>query len=201
MLISATFLPLTLDVLDGERPAGAGPVADAVRRVELDAQVAWASLLDDPDRPVGTGLAVALRRLSPAVGGFVGAEWWDGGGRPHRDRVAGYQLWLEEALVEGDGAGFARAFAGYDEALARAIGARLTAARAPGPHGVADRRDTPGRIPGWAAGITGHRSGTMAGWARQARAVTSRVATGPSWTTSRRGTSSSRWSRRSRSAG
>lgn len=228
MLIGAVFLPLTLSLL--ERDPVPGSVADAVRRVELDARVAWQCLLGDPDRSVRGDLAVDLRRLSLAVGGFVGADRWNADGRMHRDRVTGYQLWLEAALAEGDGAGFARAFAGYDEAVARAVAGAgtdrthtdRTGSRTPGTDRTGPCTGVPGSDPvgsgvpgsnppgaaGWPAGAARRRSGTMAGWARQAGAATFRVTMRaarrrrePGWTTSRRVTSSSRWSRRSRSAG
>ncbi|MDQ2708497.1 MAG: hypothetical protein M3Z25_13045 [Actinomycetota bacterium] len=209
MLASAAFLPLTLTVIERwpDRRPVLGVVRGAVRRAELDSCAVWQSLIGDYDCAARAELLVGLRRLSLLVGVVAGDHWWNGDGHAHRDRVAGYQRWLEESLAESDGAGFAEAFAGYDEALARAVvcsdvvNADLVNAKPPrGPVG------RPARTPAV-------RSGTMAGWARQARALTSRVtsrAAQPAlhramsplrWATSKRGTSSSRWSRRSRSAG
>lgn len=200
MLGGATFLPLTLATLASDPGLRSGGVSAAARRVERGARTAWQSLLAAPDAPVGTDLAVHVRRLSLIVGGFVGPDRWAADRRGHCDRVTGYQLWLEETLSEGDGAGFARALAGYDEAIARAV---VDAAARTDTSGRAKVRRHPGR-----PGATGEcRSGTIAGWAKQARAGTARVMLpaalrhqGTS-TTSRPGTSSSRWSRHSRSAG
>jgi hypothetical protein len=187
MLTSAAFLPLTLTVTDRlasdracrDTGRGTGPraAAAAAHQVEHDAWTVWQSLLGAYDTPIRADLPVGVRQLTLTVRGFVGIDWWDGAGSAHRDRVAGYQQWLDEALAEDDGAEFAAAFAGYDEALARAVTC-----------------GTPARLPGGRPAATAvRRSGTMAGWARQARAATSR-ATQPAvhrathWATSRRAT-------------
>jgi hypothetical protein len=188
---AAAFLPLTFTVLNGvptDRPETRA-LDVAARRAEHAAWDTWQALLGDCDRPQ-TEFTTGLRRLSRAVGMFVGADWWNGAGCGHRDRIAGYQWWLEEAIADGDGAEYAEAFARYDHALARTVLSRTAGSRG-GP-----------RRP---AAVTVRRSGTMAGWARQARAATTRAthrAVSPlRWATSRRATSSSRWSRHSRSAG
>ncbi|MGQ0481389.1 MAG: hypothetical protein ACT4O0_10245 [Pseudonocardia sp.] len=210
MPASAAFLPLTLGVL-AELPEPARDrqaLADAANRVESGAWETWHALLGGCSCPVRVRLPSRLQRLSGAVRTATGPEWWDGPGRSHRDRTARYQRWLTEALADGDGAGFAEAFAGYDAALAHAM---LGAVPETGRTGaVSAGADAPtGRV-----GTDGaHSYGTMTGWARQARAATSRAhrvmhrAVSPlswaplTWTTNRPATDSSRWSRRSRSAG
>ena len=197
MLTSAAFLPFTLAVIG--RPANDRTrcgtrlrvAADATHQAERHAWAVWQSLLGGYDSPARAALPSTLRRLTWAVRGFAGSDWWDGVGSAHRDRVARYQDWLDEALADDDGEGFAAAFAGYDEALARAVVCTM-----------------PSRPAGGRPAYTAvRRSGTMAGWASQARAVTSRVTSGATQpaaahsATSRRATSSSKWSRRSRSAG
>ncbi len=205
MLTSAAFLPLTLTVIDRwpDRRPVLGVVRGAARRVEHDGWAVWQSLIGDYDCAARAELLVSLRRLSLLVGVFAGDDWWNGDGHAHRDRVTGYQRWLEESLAESDGAEFAEAFAGYDEALARAVVCSDVV------NADVMNAKPPRRPVGRAARTPAVRSGTMAGWARQARAVTSRAAQ-PAlhramsplrWATSKRATSSSRWSRRSRSAG
>jgi hypothetical protein len=197
MLGSAVFLPLTLaavaEVPTGRR--GRRALAEAARSAEREAWDAWQELLGGCAPPAAPRFPERLRGLSAAAAACTGVTWWNGPGRAHRDRVDGYHRWLGEALDEGDGDGFARAVAGYDSALAGAlVGAAGRTARTRPPA-------RPGR-PG-SAGL--RPSGTMVGWARQARAATFRAthrAVSPlRWATSRPGTSSSRWSRRSRSAG
>ena len=195
---AAAFLPLTLTSLTGmaaERP-GTHALEVAARRAEHLACHTWVALLGDCASSDRTEFTTGLRRLSLAVGGFVGDDWSGRDCSGHRDRIARYQWWLEEALADGDGAEFAEAFARYDDALARTV-----LSGAPGK-GVRSGSGRP-------AAVAVHRSGTMAGWARQARAATSRATHravsplrwAPLWTTRRHATSSSRWSRHSRSAG
>lgn len=255
---AAVFLPLTLSVLNGiagDRP-GSCALDVAARRAEHLAGDAWRTLLGGCDRNRRTEFTTGLRRLSLAVGVFVGDDWSDGMCSGHRDRITRYQWWVEEAFADGSGAEFAEAFARYDEALARtvlgsgsardgrpardsgsardgrfaretgtgrkagtgAVGGRagfgdggvgvatgavgaVGAVGTTGAVGTADSHGGPGRP----TAVTVGASGTMAEWARQARAATTRAthrATSPlRWATSRHATSSSRWSRHSRSAG
>lgn len=195
MPASAVFLPLTLGVIAGlaELTPGRRALAEAARRTESDAWAIWQALLGGCVSPAGTRLPGRLRRLSGAVGTFTGAEWWHGVGRAHRDRAGRYQRWLRDSLTDGDGAGFAEAFAGYDAALAHAMVSAVAAAG--GPDAAGER----------ARVVAARPYGTMAQWLRRARAVTSRAthrAVHPlRWATNRPATSSSRWSRRSRSGG
>jgi hypothetical protein len=197
MFDSAVFLPLTLaaiaDVPTGRR--GRSALADAAASAEQAAWDTWQALLGVCTAPADARFPARLRGLSEAAAVCAGVTWWNGPASGHRDRVDSYHRWLGEALAEGDGAEFASAVAGFDNALA--AGLASTVAR--------DARSCPPTRPR-RPGIAGVRpSGTMAVWARQARAVTYRAthrAVSPlRWATSRPATSSSRWSRRSRSAG
>ncbi|MER7080200.1 hypothetical protein ABT308_18850, partial [Saccharopolyspora kobensis] len=60
-----------------------------------------------------------LRALVEATSGYVGAGWW--AASAHRRRVAEAQLRINDAVREGDGAEFAEAFVGYDQAIATAV--------------------------------------------------------------------------------
>jgi hypothetical protein len=200
---AAAFLPLTLAVIGGVPPdlSGSHALEMAARRAEHVAWDTWQALLGSCDRPHRTEFTTGLRRLTLAVGVFVGDDWSSGVCGGHRDRIARYQWWLEEALSDGNGAEFAEAFARYDDALARTVLSSAVVS----PVGSA--------VGSGVSCVTVHPSGTMAGWARQARAITTRVTTrathravaplrwAPLWATSRHATSSSRWSRHSRSAG
>lgn len=222
---TAAFLPLTMSVLAGtpvDRP-GARALQTAARRAEQLACDSWQTLLGGCEHPHRTEFNTGLRRLSLAVGGFVGDDWSNGLCNGHRDRIARYHWWLEEALADGDGAEFAEAFARYDDALARSVASRSaipssrtgTSAVGTGPGTGATTSGTGATTSSTgatASGSTGprsverrsgaaavRRSGTMAGWARQARAATTRAthrAVSPlRWATNRHATSSSRWSR------
>lgn len=62
-----------------------------------------------------------LRALVEATSAHVGSTWWSTGGSVHRRKVAEAQLRIHEAVREGDGAEFAEAFVGYDQAVATAV--------------------------------------------------------------------------------
>jgi hypothetical protein len=204
---AAAFLPLTLGAITEVRAARPGtPGLDvAARRAERLACDAWRALLREGERSPSTEFTTGLRRLSLAVGVFIGDDWSSSACRGHRDRIARYQWWLEEAFADGNGAEFAEAFARYDDALGRTIASgavsRVTdlttdEARDRAAGGVLDAPGAgslsgAGRV----AAISVRPSGTMAGWARQARAATSRAVSPLRWATSRHATSSSRWSR------
>jgi hypothetical protein len=204
---AAAFLPLTLTVINGvpaDRAETHGLEA-AARRAEHLAWDTWQALLGDCDRLRRTEFTTGLRRLSLAVGVFTGDDWSSGICSGHRDRIARYQCWLEEALADGNGAEFAEAFARYDDALARTV--LSSAVSSPVSTGVSSTvcgavtSAGSGGAPRRPAAVTVRPSGTMAGWARQARAATTRAVSPLRWATSRHATSSSRWSRHSRSAG
>lgn len=195
---AAAFLPLTLAALSGlpVDNARTSNLVTAARRTERLARDSWQTLLSVRDRSHGTEFTTSLRRLSLAVGGFVGDDWSNGVHRGHRDRVGRYQWWLEEALADGDGAEFAEAFARFDDALARAIVSSGANSAATEGNNVAVSGGVRGRRQAAAVSVQG--SGTMAGWAR---AATSRAVSPLRWATNRHAMSSSKWSRHLRSAG
>ncbi|HEY9418406.1 MAG TPA: hypothetical protein VIQ30_26890, partial [Pseudonocardia sp.] len=121
--IAAAFLPLTLGVISGvpaDRP-GTQVLDMVARRAEQVGCDAWRTLLGGCHRPARTEFSTSVRRLSLAAGIFVGEHWSNGVCSGHRDRITRYQCELETAFSDGDGAGFAEAFARYDDALARAV--------------------------------------------------------------------------------
>ena len=113
----ATFLPLTTDAAVR---AGARTVLHRAAEADGAANDCWTSLL------AGCaggrwGLGGRLRRLSEATSAHVGTQWWFDAGASHRRRVAHAQGCIEHAVTEGDGQEFARAFMGYDHAMASAL--------------------------------------------------------------------------------
>ena len=52
---------------------------------------------------------------------YAGTRWWFGRGSQHRERVTAELARIEEAVDERDGADFAEAFVGYDQAVAAAL--------------------------------------------------------------------------------
>ncbi|HEV2779543.1 MAG TPA: sugar ABC transporter substrate-binding protein [Actinophytocola sp.] len=99
--------------------------ADAVRRRATEANTAaaecWAALLAGCDGPGTKLLPRRLRELTEATSMFAGKRWWQGTGSAHRHRVGRAQMRIEEAVAERDGADFAEAFVGYDQAVATAL--------------------------------------------------------------------------------
>jgi hypothetical protein len=129
---NANFLPLTLAAsdtltclpLDGSGEAAYGYL-DAVRAAAAAADEAaaacWLTLLAACDAPGRVELPVRLQELAEATSRHTGREWWFSDDSTHRRRVADAQLRIEDAVREGDGEEFAEAFAGYDQAVARAV--------------------------------------------------------------------------------
>lgn len=126
------FLPLTTQAaadLAGVAAACAPTVAQRrartlhERAIEADvaAQRCWTVLLADCDAADRWALTPRLRRLSEATSGYVGARWWAGAGAAYRSRVAQAQLHISDAVADGDGQEFARAFVGYDHAVASTV--------------------------------------------------------------------------------
>ncbi|HEY1971821.1 MAG TPA: sugar ABC transporter substrate-binding protein [Pseudonocardia sp.] len=111
---TTSFLPLTLSAIR-DRPE-LWPLEAAARRAEAAAAESWHVLLGGCT--CSRHLAERLRRLSTTAAEHLDAPRWHGG---HRARVDAFERWAAEALVEGDGAEFAEAFAGYDAALAHAL--------------------------------------------------------------------------------
>lgn len=124
-----SFLPLTINattVVAGMLATTAQrATAAAVRRRAVDADRAaaecWAALLAGCDAPGCRALPVKLRQLSEATSAYTGTRWWFGRGSPHRQRVGRALERIEDAVAERDGADFAEAFVGYDQAVATAL--------------------------------------------------------------------------------
>jgi hypothetical protein len=124
-----SFLPLTLSTADTMAQSVQSPAiragADAVRHaaVETDSAAAecWAALLGGCDAPSTRALPRRLRELAEATSLFAGTRWWFGDGSQHRQRIVRAQERIEDALSEHDGADFAEAFVGYDQAVATAL--------------------------------------------------------------------------------
>ena len=125
-----TFLPLTLETTSAvarataREPALRAP-ADTVSRLAREANAAaaecWTALLAGCDAPGCHTLPVRLRALSEATSDYTGMRWWLGRGSQHRQRVGAALERIEEAVAERDGADFAEAFVGYDQAVAAAL--------------------------------------------------------------------------------
>lgn len=124
-----TFLPLAVAAA---RTAVAGPAeppalarAQVVRRHAEAADEAaadcWTALLAGCQAPARRVLPARLRELTEATSLFLGTRCWYGPGSPHRSRVTGAEARITDAVREGDGAEFAEAFAGYDQAVATAV--------------------------------------------------------------------------------
>ncbi|TNC29633.1 hypothetical protein [Amycolatopsis alkalitolerans] len=114
---SPTFLPLTTGAAVH---AGAHAVLHRATEADRAADACWACLLTGADAGE-CGLGAWLRRLSEATSAYTGTRWWFGAGSPHRERVARAHGRIEDAITDGDGSEFARAFMGYDHALAGAL--------------------------------------------------------------------------------
>ncbi|NIJ10701.1 hypothetical protein FHU38_001045 [Saccharomonospora amisosensis] len=126
---SCAFLPLTTEVATrlcrealGENARGR---ATTVRRRAAEAEAAaarcWTALLAGCDSAVRWELTPRLRELSEATSLYAGSRWWLTDGAVHRRRVANAQSDIEDAIADADGQEFARAFVGYDHAMARAV--------------------------------------------------------------------------------
>ncbi|MBK1785654.1 hypothetical protein JHE00_15090 [Prauserella sp. ASG 168] len=105
----------------GERHGQARIVRHRAVEVETAAAHCWTALLAGCDSAGRWELAPRLRRLSEATSLYTGPHWWFADGAVHRRRVAGAQSSIEEAIEDGDGGDFARAFIGYDHAMASAV--------------------------------------------------------------------------------
>lgn len=112
------FLPSTMN-------AAASTGAEVVRRSaeEADAAAAecWAALLGGCDGPGRRVLPQRLRQLADTTAVYAGSAWWYGDGSRLRNRINRARERIEDAVVDRDGAEFAEAFIGYDEAVATAL--------------------------------------------------------------------------------
>lgn len=124
-----SFLPLTLSTAETMSDTVQSPAirasADAVRRKATETNSAaaecWSALLGGCDAPSTKVLPRRLRELAEATSMFAGTRWWFGDGSQHRQRIGRAQERIEEAIAERDGAEFAEAFVGYDQAVATAL--------------------------------------------------------------------------------
>lgn len=124
-----TFLPLVMSAALAAMSARAEPPALAraqlVRRrakaADAAAEDCWTALLADCQAPARRILPGKLHELTEAASLYLGTHCWYGTGSPHRARVTGAEARIADAVREGDGAEFAEAFAGYDQAVATAV--------------------------------------------------------------------------------
>ncbi|MET0134782.1 MAG: sugar ABC transporter substrate-binding protein [Kibdelosporangium sp.] len=118
MATRPAFLPSTMS-------AAAATGAEVVRRSAEEADSAaaecWSALLGGCDSPGRRALPKKLRELSDATAIYAGTAWWYGDGSRLRHRITQARERIEEAVAERDGAEFAEAFIGYDEAVATAV--------------------------------------------------------------------------------
>ncbi|WP_130342080.1 sugar ABC transporter substrate-binding protein [Herbihabitans rhizosphaerae] len=117
---------MTLSVTADEatRAAGRQPASAVLRSAEAANSAAadcWTALLAGCDSVSRHALLARLRELSEATSIYAGRDWWFGEGARHRRRVARTQARIEEAVADRDGADFAEAFVGYDQAVATAV--------------------------------------------------------------------------------
>ncbi|HWM01018.1 MAG TPA: sugar ABC transporter substrate-binding protein [Actinophytocola sp.] len=125
-----TFLPLTMNATYAvaramvDTPAlrpTAELVRDRARRADAAAAECWAALCAGCDAPGRRALPNRLRELNEATSVYAGTRWWFGRGSQHRERVSSALVRIEEAIDERDGADFAEAFVGYDQAVATVL--------------------------------------------------------------------------------
>lgn len=125
-----TFLPLTINATYAvaramaDAPAlrvTAEQVRDRAHRADAAAAECWAALCAGCDAPGRRALPHRLRELAEATSVYAGTRWWFGRGSQHRERIAAELARIEEAVAERDGADFAEAFVGYDQAVAAVL--------------------------------------------------------------------------------
>jgi hypothetical protein len=123
-----TFLPLTLGVANAAVDNVADPPVRGARAIKRKADEAnsaaaacWTALLAGCDSPGRRALPSCLRALSEATSAYAGTRWWLGDGSVHRRRVTEAEVRIDEAVRDGDGAEFAEAFIGYDQAVATVV--------------------------------------------------------------------------------
>jgi hypothetical protein len=124
-----TFLPLAVVAA---RIAAASPGVPAARanalvvrgRAEAADEAAaecWTALLAGCNAPARRVLPIRLRELTEATSAYLGHHSWFSAASPHRNRVTGAEARITDAVRDGDGAEFAEAFVGYDQAVATAV--------------------------------------------------------------------------------
>lgn len=132
-----SFLPLTVGVArdaasePGSAAASACEVQRCAEAADSTAAGCWAALLGGCQSVERQDLPVRLRALADATCGYLGTSRWVGSA--HRRRVAEAHLRINDAVREGDGAEFAEAFVGYDQAVATAVVSVNSDVEAPAP--------------------------------------------------------------------
>ena len=124
-----TFLPMVVAATRSAATAHAEPPAVAraqvVRRhaeaAEAAAADCWTALLAGCQTSARRVLPTRLHELTEATSLYLGARCWYGPQSPHRGRVTDAEARITDAVREGDGAEYAEAFAGYDQAVATAV--------------------------------------------------------------------------------
>jgi hypothetical protein len=124
-----TFLPLVVSAarsaVDGPPGAPKAASAQVVWRhadaADAAAKECWTALLAGCDSPVRRVLVTKLHELTTAASLHLGIRCWFDAASPHRQRVSDAEARIVEAVRDGDGAEFAEAFVGYDQAVATAV--------------------------------------------------------------------------------
>jgi len=122
------FLPMVVDAARAAQSVADAPARAAALVLRRHAEAAdavasecWTALLAGCQTPARRALPAKLRELTQATSLFLGARCWFSASSPHRARVIDAQERITDAVREGDGAEFAAAFAGYDQAVATAM--------------------------------------------------------------------------------
>ncbi|MGM1063799.1 sugar ABC transporter substrate-binding protein [Saccharothrix sp. Mg75] len=115
-----TFLPLTMAAAGEPGDEGAREVRDRAESADRAAADCWLSLVAGCTSG-RQALITRLHDLSEATCGYAGMRWWLGHGSVHRRRVSDAEHRIDDAVREGDGAEFAEAFVGYDQAVATVV--------------------------------------------------------------------------------
>jgi hypothetical protein len=126
---AGTYLPLAVSAAraaaeaapDDRTRANAEAVLEYADAAELAASECWTVLVAGCNSPARRALTGRLRALTEATSRYIGLECWFRAGSPHRQRVVGAEMRIAEAVTDGDGAEFAEAFVGYDQAVATAV--------------------------------------------------------------------------------
>lgn len=111
------FLPLTATTA----PPDAVEVRHCAAAADATAADCWAALLGGCESAERRSLPARLRELTDATSAYVGNGWWCGHGNAQRRKVVEAQSRIHDAVRDGDGAEFAEAFVGYDQAIATAV--------------------------------------------------------------------------------
>lgn len=123
------FLPFTVAAAGAAMAQPADPPALAraqvVRRHAEAADEAaadcWTALLAGCNTSARRALPAKLHELTEATSLYLGSHCWYGTGSPHRGRVTEAEARIIDAVRDSDGAEFAEACAGYDQAVATAL--------------------------------------------------------------------------------